>query len=387
MRILVATQTYDPPLNGQGVFAVRLTGGLVRAGHEVLVLRPSETGRPYRRKRGGLEVRGLRAVPLWPFSRDVFVTPLPGPETSAAVEWFRPDAVHFQDHYPLCRAAVRAALRHGVPLVGTNHFMPLNIIDEVGIFRLAPDLVEPLLWRWVTALFGRADIVTAPSETAAKMLRDRGIRALAVSNGVDTAHFRPDPALDRATVRRRYGLDPGRTVILFVGRVEREKRLDILLEALEGLEEGGMQLAVAGKGSCERRLLALARRRLPPGSVVFTGFVPDAELPALLNSADLFVMPSEAELQSLATLEAMACGLPVLAADAGALPELVRPGVNGFLFRSGCGRDAAGRLKEMAGRRDEWARMGAASRAMAEAHDLSRTIRAYDELYRRLVEG
>jgi len=386
MRILIATQTYDPPLNGQGVFAIHLSRGLARAGHEVLVLRPSELRRPYRRRRRGLEVQGVRALPLLPFSSEVFVTPCPRSEVAAAFERFRPDVVHFQDHYPLCRSAVAAARRRGLPMVGTNHFMPLNIIDEVGLFRLAPGLVDPLLWRWVTSVFGRADVVTSPSETAASLLRARRLKVRAVSNGVDTAHFRPDPRLDRAAVRRRYGLDPRRTVLLFVGRVEREKRLDVLVDALEILGGRDTQLAIAGKGSGERALRAEAGRRLPAGAVVFTGFVPDRDLPALLNCADIFVMPSEAELQSIATLEAMAAGLPVLASDAGALPELVQPGVNGFLFRSGSGRDAAQRLRELAGRRAGWPKMGAAGRAIAEGHDLSRTIRAYEDLYRRLLE-
>jgi glycosyltransferase involved in cell wall biosynthesis len=107
----------------------------------------------------------------------------------------------------------------------------------------------------------------------------------------------------------------------------------------------------------------------------------------LLNSVDIFAMPSEAELQSIATLEAMACGRPVLAANARALPELVEHGVNGFLFRAGDVEDAAQWMARLADQRERWAVMGAASLAKVRPHSLSNTFRRYRELYRSLLPG
>jgi 1,2-diacylglycerol 3-alpha-glucosyltransferase len=98
-------------------------------------------------------------------------------------------------------------------------------------------------------------------------------------------------------------------------------------------------------------------------------------------------MPSDAELQSIATLEAMATGRPILAANARALPELVQPGVNGYLFEHGDPENAARAIAKLVDQRDDWAAMGAASREIALPHNLANTIHRYEELYSTLLDG
>jgi 1,2-diacylglycerol 3-alpha-glucosyltransferase len=387
LRLAIATQTYNLHSNGQGVFAVHLAEGLARAGHRVLVFAPSDQLRAYRCLRHGVQVQSVMAIPVVPFAPQVHVTPLPGPVVGRALDDFRPQIVHVQDHYPLCRSVIHATVERHLPLVATNHFLPENMVDEVGLFRIMPEVVSPVLWKTVLDEFNLADLVTTPTETAAAILRSENLRVpvQAISCGVDVGHFRPDPDLDRAAMRQRYGLDPGRIVLLFVGRIEAEKRLDVLIHALQQLDRDDVQLAIAGRGAQRRELEAMAGDLLAERRVVFVGFVPDEDLVALLNSADIFGMPSDAELQSIATLEAMSTGRPILAANARALPELVRDGFNGYLFEHGNPQDAARCLADLVRRREEWPVMGAASREIALGHDVANTIRRYEELYRRLL--
>jgi glycosyltransferase involved in cell wall biosynthesis len=122
------------------------------------------------------------------------------------------------------------------------------------------------------------------------------------------------------------------------------------------------------------------------GRVVFIGFVNPEDLPPLYNSADIFVMPSPEELQSIATLEAMACGKPVLAADARALPELVSSGVNGYLFRACDAEDEARRMDQLLNECANWARMGRASFERAQTHSLQNTIIHFEEHYGNIME-
>ena len=175
---------------------------------------------------------------------------------------------------------------------------------------------------------------------------------------------------------------------MYVGRVDREKRLDVLLDAVAQLVRKDFQLAIVGTGRYDEEIHERARQLglLSEGHVVFTGRVSGDALPSLLNAADFFAMPSEAELQSIATLEAMATGLPVLAADATALPELVENGVNGFLFMSGNVEDAARRIAQLADTPGAWPNMGRASRAKVRRHSLTMTLRRYMDLYRDLVQ-
>jgi glycosyltransferase involved in cell wall biosynthesis len=234
--------------------------------------------------------------------------------------------------------------------------------------------------------FNRLDVVTAPSKTAAAILRRRGLRVpvYPISCGVDLSRFHWDASVDRSATRQRYGLAPDRCMFLFVGRVDGEKRLDVLLHALALLKRDDIQLAIAGKGAALKGLKALARALKLGDRVRFLGFVPDGDLPALLNSADIFTMPSEAELLSIATLEAMACGRPLLVAQAEALPELVTPGVNGYLFQPGNPVDAARHMALLAAQPLRWASMGAASLDKVQHHSLENTVSSYEKIYESL---
>jgi 1,2-diacylglycerol 3-alpha-glucosyltransferase len=387
MRILIAAQSYMPPANGVAVFSIHLAEGLARAGHQVMAVAPANGVWPDRAWHNGVLVRGVFAVPLVPFHPEVHVTPLPGLEVGRLVGDFRPDVVQIQDHYPLSRGVLRAAQKRHLTLVGGNFFLPENLIPHLPAWlRSRESLVERVVWKTVLDVMNRVEVVTTPTETGAAILRRQGIRVpvRAISCGIDLGHFRPDAGVDRAAVRLRYRLDPGRTLFLYVGRVDREKRVDVLVNALHLLGRDDLQLAIAGHGNEAKALQALVQRLGLARQVVFTGYVPEADMIALLNSADVFAMPSDAELQSIATLEAMGTGRPVLAADAKALPELVENGVNGYLFRAGDVQDAARRIVQLADRPENWAAMGAASLTMARPHDLENTIRHYEELYRSL---
>jgi 1,2-diacylglycerol 3-alpha-glucosyltransferase len=390
MRIVIAGQTYHPTLNGQGAFTVHLVEGLIQADHQVMVIRPSDRIYAYRTSRNNLHVRAIIAIPLAPppYS-NVCVTPLPGVQAGRLLDEFQPEIVHIQDHYPLCRGVLHAALKRDLRVVGTNNFLPENIIPYVPIFSHSAALrafLKHILWKMVLDVFNRVDVTTAATETAARILRQQGLKVpvQAISSGVDLNYFRPDPGVNRTEIRVRYGLDPRRIIFLYVGRIDREKRLDILLRAFHRLNRDDLQLGIAGRGRNLKALQSLARQLGLGQHAVFTGYIPSKDLPALLNSADIFAMPSEAELQSIATLEAMGTGRPVLAANARALPELVENGVNGYLFRAGDVEDAAQRIAELADHPESWAKMGAASLKIAHPHSLSNTLQRYQELYHSL---
>ncbi len=386
MRIALAAHTYEPPINGPGVFAIQLAEGLAREGHQVMVLMPSSHLWGEHRSRHGVRIEGLPALPLFPPYRDVRVPLAQGRRAGRLLDCFRPEVVHLQDHYPLCRSVLRAARRRQIPVLATNHFVPENMIPHIPFLRRAPHLLARLLWGTVLPVLNQADLVTAPSHTAAEILRACGIRVevRAISCGVDVKQFAPDPDVDRRAVRRRYGLKAEATLFLYVGRLDREKRLEVLLQALARLDRQDLQLVMVGQGRQREALLALAEALRLGRRVVFPGYVPTADLPLLLNCADVFAMPGDAELLSIATLEAMATGRPILAADARALPELVRPRMNGLLFRPRDPEDAARKMRELADHPEAWARMGRASRALALLHDSRETLRQYLTLYRTL---
>ncbi|HLJ75579.1 MAG TPA: glycosyltransferase, partial [Thermoanaerobaculia bacterium] len=207
-----------------------------------------------------------------------------------------------------------------------------------------------------------------PTKTAADILVRDGVTkpVRAISCGVDTQRFSP------AAVPRKWGTG------MYVGRLDRDKDVDTLIEAVSMLD--GIQLIIIGRGREASRLHSIAN-----SAVTFAGFVDEGKLIEELRCAEFFAIAGRAELQSIATLEAMACGLPVVAANALALPELVAPGVNGELFRPGDAGDCARAMEAIMARRESWDAMSHASRERAEQHDISRTIAAYEKLYAELL--
>ncbi len=388
MRILIVGNTYYPGSNGQAIFSIHLAEGLARAGHDVMFVTPGEHLTARAARINGVDVRKRASLPLTLVHPEAYVTFPIDPSLRRLIAGFRPDVVHIQDHYPLSRVATVVSKRLGLPLVGTNHFLPENVLPYVPDWLpLKRSHKIRILWWTMLSLYNQFDLVTTPTETAARILRaqDLRVRVVPVSCGVDTDRFCPDPFVDRAAVRQKYCLDPDRSLFLYVGRLDREKRLDLLLKAFAQLNRDDARLVIGGKGAEAGALAALARHLQIHQKVRFTGYIPHADLPKVLNSVDFFCMPSPEELQSIATLEAMASGLPVLAADARALPELVEQGGNGCLFRPG---DAADAARGMAALLDAGAgreRMSRSSLARAQAHSLENTIRRYTELYQSLL--
>lgn len=381
MRIAIVGQAYFRPDNGQATFTVQLAEGLTTAGHEVLVLAPSEREDAYRSQQNGVILQTFKALHL---PHNANMTLFQGRKMDRYIREFDPHVVHIQDHYFLSRTAVQVAKKYGYRLLGTNHFLPENLLDNFRVPSALQPLAERILWRQMLNVYRRLDAVTAPSTTAVHILQAQGLKLplRAISCGVDLHRFHPRNEFDWAGVRRKYGLDPHKTLFLYVGRVDREKDIQIIVQGLAKLGRQDIQFGIAGKGSYMGDLQKeIDDLGLNDGRVVMMGFVSDEDLPLLLNTADVFTMPSPAELLSIASLEAMASGLPVLAANAQALPELVEHQINGYLFTPGDAGEAAEGLAWLGNRPDNWMAMCMASIKRAYGHSLEHIVAEYTSWY------
>jgi 1,2-diacylglycerol 3-alpha-glucosyltransferase len=387
MRIMIVTQTYSSG-NGQASFTIHLAEGLAKLGHQVVVVAPSERMQSYSALVNGVQIEKVAALPMTILHPAMYLTRLSAHQAKQLFAKFQPEIVHIQDHYFLCDSILKEALRSNVPVVGTNHFLPENVLPFLRSSPALQGVIARPLWTMMLAVFNHLDVATAPSETAVEILRQQKIKVpvYAISNGVDLERFHPDPVVDRTGIRQKYSIALDRTVFLYVGRIDGEKRVDVLLQAASQLMRDDFQVAIVGFGLQEKTLRRQAQSLCLDGHVTFVGYVPPDDLPALYNSADIFVMPSPEELQSIATLEALACGKPVLAADARALPELVKPGVNGYLFRSGDPANAASLMKKLLDSRDQWPALGQSGVEGVQRHSLKKSIQSYEQLYKSVLE-
>jgi len=402
LRVLIVTDQYEPMIGGVPTVTRDLARGLAAEGHAVAVVAPSATTQGHRAGGAPGEVAvDFRGSVPWPWYAGQRLGVLRPAQAGRLITAFAPDVVHLHSPLTLGAAARRAARRRHVPVVYTNHYLPLNVWPAAARSLRAADVAsgtasrarDAAFYAVVTRFANRCDLVTAPTATALRLLRDHGLRApsLAVSNGVDPGRFSPGPP--DGALRSKYALPPGRPVILSVGRLSQEKRAEVLVAAAARLARAdefraggkGPVLVLAGTGPDEGRLRSLARHYGVADRVFFPGFVADDDLPGLYRLADVFAIASQAELQSLVTMAALASGLPVVAVDAGALAELVHPGENGFLARPGQVTEIADCLDLLCRDAGLRARMSKASSRIIAGHDGHRVLTQWESIYRELA--
>ncbi len=351
MHIALVTDTYTPQVNGVTTVVRRMAQTIARAGHACAVVAPRYPGDGVA---PALELR-LPSIPFPPYPA-IRLALMAGGPVRRYLDAFGPDIVHVATEGPLGLVGRGYAIRHKLPLVTAFH------TDFPGYCRhyRAPGL-EPAVWRWLLWFHRPARLTHTPGEFVRDRLIAKGIhQAVVWGRGVDTDHFRPDR--DRAPWRWRLGLPAGAALVLHVGRLAPEKNLETLWEswAIAHAALGARaQFVVAGDGPTA----ALVRSRMPWATHL--GFLNRETLADLYAAADLCVLPSATETCGLVALEAMASGVPVVAADAGGFRESIRHGVTGLLARPRDPEALAAHVIHLAMERERRLALAAAARRFA----------------------
>lgn len=380
LTIVMAADTFAPDVNGAARFAERLSAGLAARGHDVHIVTPSATHSQHGTFTEVIEGQPLTVhrLPGWrwhPHDWLRFVLPWMSKHYARRVlREVGPDVVHSQSHIVIGRGLTRIARKRGIPVVATNHVMAENIIDFTTLPPLLDKVVIKLAWDDARRTFAMSRAVTTPTRRAAEFL-ERTIDidgVIPISCGIDKRNYTPD-----LTPREH-------TRVLFVGRLTTEKHVEVTLEAIAKLvPELDLHFDIVGGGDQRRALEQTAQRLGLAERVTFHGRTSEEDLRAAYTRADVFAIASVAELQSIATMEAMASGLPIVAADAVALPHLVHDGENGYLFAPGDADDLADKLRRvLTASPEEYLRMQEASLKGVEIHDIERTLDTFEKLYR-----
>lgn len=383
MRILFVTDTYYPHLNGVYYFVCRVAPLLQEKGHRVAVIAPSETIYFTQKNIDNIQVYGLPSFPVLLYPKIRFPIPfLISSRVESLLKRFSPDVIHLQDHFFLSRTVIRANRQIGAPIIGTNHFMPENLTSLVRSEKWRRQL-EKLLWARFSNVYDQLMLVTTPTETAARLIRPKlKVEVAAISSGIDLEKF--SPSGDAGNIRDRYGI-PDKPILLFVGRLDPEKKLeDVLAATALALKHVDFCLVIVGKGLRKSALEDFATELGIAGSVLFTGFVPEADLPFIYKLSQCFIIASIAELLSLAMLQAMATGLPVIAVRAGALGELIRDRFNGLLFNPGEIECMTGCIIEMLKNDDLRQSIAKNNLEYIGQHDIHATVRTFEKIYQGL---
>jgi 1,2-diacylglycerol 3-alpha-glucosyltransferase len=385
MRILMLSHGYPPTISGVSLVAQKVARAMVRRGHAITVVTASRDGHASREEDQGVILQRVHSWPnpYWSEGR-LPITSLK--QFREIMDFAQPDIVHSHDSGLLGFQLVREDREGEVPKVLTCHFLPEYVSRYIGWIDTLKRPIEKTVWEVAVRLLNQFDRVVFPTSTQRQAFLKQGLeaRTTVISNGVDITRYQPGKNGD-GDIARRYKL-PKAPLILFVGRVARDKEIDVLIRAMAGpWASHGAHLLIVGRGDDRSRLGELARSEQLEHCTHFLGFVPEEDLPSLYREIDIFTIAATVEVQSIPTLEALASAKPVVSVDAAALPELVRDGKNGYLAPP---RDpqAMGRAICKILDDPERARLfGETSLEISQEHSEEATFDAYEMLYEQLL--
>ena len=383
MRVLYCTDSYPPQVNGVSVVTALSVAGLTRLGWECAVVAPrypEETHATWKDAQApGVAPTAmveLPSIPLPGYSEVRLAMPTPAP-VHRLVERFEPDLIHCATEFSVGRMGQIAAARARIPLVSSYHTDFSRYADAYGKAWLGHSVSA-----YLKRFHRRSRRVYTPSSASREDLLQLNLSDVEIwGRGVDAQLFhagRRSPAL-----RRELGLGD-RFTFLYVGRLAPEKRPEQIIDAFRlasnMMPKDSIRLIMAGTGPRASQLREVA----PPG-VIFLGFLDrQTRLPDLYASCDAFAFASVTETLGLVVLEAMASGLPVLAAPAGGVRDHLRDGQNGLAFPAGSAYAMANAMARLAWEGGLACRLAAGARRTAEDLSWDRELERLDRSYREV---
>ncbi|MCO7271582.1 glycosyltransferase [Cellulosimicrobium cellulans] len=382
MRVLLVIDQFEDPTNGTTISARRFAVALRERGHEVRVaccrgaVRPGDAA--HETSADDVVHYRLEALGVPGFNRVIagqgWVLAQPDDDVLRdALGWA--DVAHVMSPFWLGSRAKRLADALGVPSTAAFHVQPENVTYSLGLGRVAP--LNDLVYAVFRPFYDRFGHVHCPSRFIAGELRDHRYRATlhVVSNGVD-------PGFVPRTVPKSADLT-GRFVITMTGRLSREKRQDVLLDAVGRSRHADcIQLVLAGRGPLAERYAQQGASLPHPPRI---GFLAQDELRDVLAMSDLYVHAADAEIEALGCLEAVATGLVPVISDSRASATGQFALDERSLFRAGDAADLARAIDYWIEHDEERTRMGAAYAAVGREHALDVCVPQIEEMLRQAV--
>ncbi|MCH7952120.1 glycosyltransferase [Patescibacteria group bacterium] len=325
MRIAYFSDVFLPKIDGVVTSLLALTSELGRKGHSIAIFCPG----PGRGKRIVWSARNVAIFPVlsvatrYPGLR----VGAPGPRSLLKLRRFRADLIHIKSPGPLGIEGLIGGGMIQLPIVGSfnTYFMEPEYLRLIRLEKYKR--VSSALWKFVVRFYNRCDLVESPSIQAISDLREHGIQRpmRVVRTGIDLSFVHKVRSSAVSSVKAKYGL--GDLVVIYVGRLSREKSLDFLVKAFAKVVTAvaEAQLLIVGDGPIRAELEEQVHDLDLSGRVIFTGFVRHDVLlsSGILQASNLFCTASTSEVQPVSVIEAMAVSLPIVGVAARGMKELV----------------------------------------------------------------
>lgn len=382
LKIAFYTDTFLPAVDGVVISILNFRKELENRGHDVYIYASgNERTRELTKKdKKIVVVRGLRFRSYPQYSLALF--PMASKLKTINIKM---DISHAHTPFMMGVHALLLSRLDKNPSVGSFHtlFTDKAAINEYLVAnRRVTRAIIKYSWKYARMFYNRCDTVAAPSNYMKNMLNKHRIRNVnVVPNGIDIKKFRPEVSgtrIRKKIMNRRKG-----KMIMYVGRISREKKLETLIKAARLLKREDMTFALVGTGPAEEHYKRMVERMGLQDRVRFMGFVNNSKLPEYYAACDAFCIPSTFETQGIVSLEAMSSGKPVIGADYLALKELIKNGKNGEKFTPNDSKDCARKIRKVIYNIDSYKEM----RSTAKRYSIKRTTDDLLDLYKSVLNN
>ena len=322
MKIGFFTDTYTPQINGVVTSIQTFKKQLEKRGHEVYVFAPSPKQKSDTKKI--IRFPSVKFI-FQPEMRIAF--PYSG-EALNIIKKINLDIIHAHDPFSIGLFGMWVAKKYKIPFVHTYHTLYPEYVHYIWEAKFTKELAK----RLSKDFCNNFNLIIAPSTKIKKFLKAWGVsKSIEIlPSGVDLkGSTKPSSKL-----REKYKILPKEKVLIFVGRLGKEKNIELLIKALKKVKTPNVKLLIVGDGPYRSQLEELTEKEHLKDRVVFSGYLPKEEVVLAYKSSKIFIFSSKTETQGLVIAEAMSVGLPVVAVSDLAIADMVKDKKNGFLVKS-----------------------------------------------------
>ncbi len=392
MKIFYSLEAFYPHISGVTITTDRLASHFLKdKDFETFVITASEKGEFLIEKspKGYLVIK-LKSIPKAVRGK-IPISLLAKIPISEIFKKYKPDIIHLQDPAFISQALATEAKKYKVPVIAAQHSSLAFPLSYLGLPQFLKEFVCKLMAKSLAFFYNTyCKKIITPSNFIKNEVLKWGVEipVEVVSNGINLNIFKKGKV--SLKFLEEYNLKDfiAKPIVLYSGRIDKDKNLETFLSAIPlVLKEVEANFLFLGTGDLKEKLEQEVKKRGVANNVRFIGPIEpgDLDIPEFYQLSSIFVIPSYIEAQSLVTMEAMASGLPVVASNGGALPELVKDGINGFLVNPFSFQEFAQKIILLLKDKKLLKRMGEESLNLIKAHDINLTFQKLKDIYLSLI--
>ncbi len=377
------TDTYKPHRDGVVTHIEDITKFFIDKGNEVTLFVPGRERFNIKQISKNLEIVELHSFNLRLY--EGYRIPIARLKNLKKIfEQKKFDLIHIHSPFTSGVIGIAVSRHYSIPIVGTYHtllpeYFPYilkgnfqGILKKVGVYPAK---------KYTKIIYSKLDCVIAPSNEIKKYIESCGVKnVVCIPNGVNINKIKKTKRID---ITKKYNFPKNSKLLLFVGRMGFEKKINILLESMNYLENENVFLVLVGSGPYLKKYKKLAKK-LKLKNVKFLGYIKDEVLYSLYLNTDLFISPSDTETQGITFLEAMSMGLPVIGINRYGTKEIICDGFNGFLAEPKNPVDLAIKIVKLTSNENLIKKFSKNSKKIVKQYSIKNTAKKLLELYKKL---